>query len=116
MIFLFGERSHRVGNDRREMEAKNDNLCTAEEWCREGQRLAEDGNYVEALRLYTLAIEQDNRFADAFFGRGACYYSLGKYERSKEDLNAAALLGSRVAQIWSKFKLKPPPEVDAEDA
>ena len=98
------------------MDAKNDKSRTVEEWCRQGQRLAAAGNYIEALRVYTLAIEHDRRFADAFFGRGACYYSLGKYERSKEDLNAAALLGSRVAQIWSKLELKPPPAADAEDS
>jgi len=98
------------------MDAKNEKFRTAKEWCREGQRLAADGNHVEALRVYNIAIEQDRWFANAFFGRGACYYSLGKYERSKEDLNAAALLGSRVARIWSELEVRTPEPADTDEA
>jgi len=72
---------------------KKDNRRSAEEWYREGQRLALDGNYTEALGVYTLAIEQDRRFADAYFGRGACYYALGDYDTLPGGIECCCALG-----------------------
>jgi tetratricopeptide (TPR) repeat protein len=97
------------------MDAKHDKPRTAEEWYRLGQRLTSDRNYAEALGAYSLAIEQDRRFADAFFGRGACYYALGQYEHSQEDLDAAALFGSRLARIWSRLAVNTPDDADTDE-
>jgi tetratricopeptide (TPR) repeat protein len=97
------------------MDAKHDRPRTARQWYREGLRLASDGNYAAALGAYSLAIEQDTGFAEAYFGKGACYYALGEYERSRQELNSAALLGSQLAQIWSRLQLNTPEVADTDE-
>ena len=69
-----------------------------------GRRLTRQGNYASAVQVFNLAIDQNREFAEAYFGRGACYYMLGYYRRAADDLNAASLFGCRDAQLWSKFE------------
>lgn len=83
----------------------------AKEWYERGQRLTQDARHKEAIEALDKAIAKDPACAEAYFARGACYYALGRYVRAGDDIDAAAILGCRDAQFWSKhpipaFKIK----------
>jgi len=92
------------------MDAAGRARLTADEWYEDGQRLRSSGRYAEAISAFSRAIEQNRLFADAYFSRGACHYAMRHYQQAREDLNAAALFGCRVAQLWSRFEIKMPDE------
>lgn len=94
------------------MDADGHERRTADEWYHDGQRLRSSGRYAEAISAFSRAIERNRLFGDAYFGRGACHYALRQYQPAREDLNAAALFGCRVAQLWSRFEIKMPDEPD----
>jgi len=75
------------------------------DWYEKGRHLTRDGRHREALEALNLAIDQNPGFAEAYFARGACHYALGSYRQAGDDLDAAALLGCRDAQFWSKFTI-----------
>ena len=79
---------------------------SAQDWYDRGHRLTMAGNYAEAVRAYSRAIELDVELARAYFGRAACHYVLGHYRWATEDLDAATLLGCADAQMWSRFERK----------
>ena len=76
-----------------------------EDWYEKGRCLTQDGRHREAIEVLNLAIDQNPRHAEAYFTRGACYYALGSYQQAGEDLDAAAVLGCRDAQFWSKYAI-----------
>ena len=55
-------------------------LCAQREW-------------KDAIRYYTLAIEQDNDFAEAYLNRGLTYIYTGEIEKGLHDLSKAGELG-----------------------
>ena len=77
----------------------------AKEWYERGQRLTQDGRHKEAIEALNKAIAKDPACADAYFARGACYYALGRYDKAGDDIDAAAILGCRDAQLWSKHPI-----------
>jgi len=76
-----------------------------EDWYEKGRRLTQDGRHREAIEALDMAIDQNPLYAEAYFVRGACHYKLGSYRQAGDDLDAAALLGCRDAQFWSKFTI-----------
>ena len=75
-------------------------------WYEEGRRrMAEDCN-AGAIEALSLAIDKNIESARAYFYRAVCYYRLGNYCQSKDDLEAAALLGCKDALFWSKYENK----------
>ena len=72
-----------------------------------GRHLTRDGRHREAIEVLNLAIEQNPLHAEAYFIRGACHYALGRYQQAGDDLDAAAILGCRDAQFWSKYAIHP---------
>jgi tetratricopeptide (TPR) repeat protein len=87
----------------------------AKEWFEKGRLLARDGRHQEAIKALNLAIAKVPAYADAYFIRGACYYALGSYHQAVDDIDAAAFLGCRDAQFWSKYAIYPL-EKDVEDS
>ncbi|MDJ0830834.1 MAG: tetratricopeptide repeat protein [Desulfobacterales bacterium] len=86
-----------------DLQKTNDNM-TAQQWYHQGYDLTLAGDYRQAIAALDQAIRKDVRLAEAYLARGACYYKIGSYQRATNDLNAAALLGCRDAQLWSKFE------------
>ena len=80
---------------------------TAKDWFEKGRRLARDGCHQEAIEIFNQAIAKDPAYAEAYFVRGACYYVLGSYHQAADDIDAAAILGCRDAQFWSKHATQP---------
>jgi tetratricopeptide (TPR) repeat protein len=80
---------------------KNGDL-TAEDWFEKGHQLALSGKYAAAIDAYEKALDHNTVFAKAYFGRGACYYKLGHYQRAADDINIAAMLGCKEALLWSR--------------
>ena len=74
-------------------------------WYEKGRRLSHKGNHWEAIEALNLAITGNPLHAEAYFVRGACQYALGNYREAGEDLDAAAVLGCRDAQFWSKHSI-----------
>jgi tetratricopeptide (TPR) repeat protein len=98
------------------MDAPGCERPTADEWYQDGQRLRASGRYAEAVSAFSRAIERNRLFGEAYFSRGACHYSLRHYQQAREDFDAAALFGCRVAQLWSRFEIKMPDEPDEADS
>lgn len=87
---------------------KTGNLNLAAQDCFErGRRLTRDGRHQEAIEAFNLAIDKIPAYAEAYFARGACYYTLGSYHQAADDIDAAAILGCRDAQFWSKHATQP---------
>jgi tetratricopeptide (TPR) repeat protein len=87
---------------------KSENLnLTAKDWLEKGRRLTRDGRHKEAIEAFNLAIAKIPAYAEAYFARGACYYTLGSYHQAADDIDAAAILGCRDAQFWSKHATQP---------
>jgi len=78
-----------------------------EDWYERGRRLTRDGRHSEAIEALSQAIAQNPAYAEAYFARGACYYALGRYDQAGDDIDAAAILGGRDAQFWSKHSVHP---------
>ena len=87
-------------------ETKYINL-TAQDWFEKGRRLARDGRHNDAIEAFNRAIGGAPAYAEAYFERGACYYALGHYHQAADDIDAAAILGCRDAQFWSKHDTQP---------
>ena len=87
------------------MEKKQSSGFSDKDWYEKGRRLTRNGSHREAIEALDLAIDQNPLYAEAYFVRGACHYTLGSYRQAGDDLDAAALLGCRDAQFWSKFTI-----------
>ena len=85
---------------------------TAKDWFEKGRRLAQDGRHSEAIEAFNRAIAGVPAYAEAYFGRGACYYALGSYHQAADDIDAAAILGCRDAQFWSRHAIQPLAKID----
>ncbi len=72
-----------------------------QQYC-EGCELIRNGKTAEALGVFNNVIQQDECFAEAYFQRGVCHCLQGSYRQASRDLDAAALLGCQLAQIWSR--------------
>jgi len=79
----------------------------AKDWYERGRLLTQDDRQREAIEALNQAIAKDPAYAEAYFARGACYYSLGRYDQAGDDIDAAAILGCREAQFWSKHSTQP---------
>jgi tetratricopeptide (TPR) repeat protein len=77
----------------------------ADDCCKRGRLLTRDGRHKEAIEALNQAIAKDPAYAEAYFARGACYYALGRYDQAGDDIDAAATLGCRDAQFWSKHSI-----------
>ena len=78
------------------------------DWYEKGRRLTLYGRHREAIEAFNLAIDKNPAYAEAYFVRGVCHYALRNYRWAGDDLDAAALLGCRDAQFWSKFAISAP--------
>ena len=87
---------------------------SAKDWYERGQGLTQDGRHREAIEALDRAIAKDPTFAEAYFERGACYYKLGRYDQAGDDIDAAAIIGCRDAQFWSKHAI-PPSTIRTDD-
>jgi tetratricopeptide (TPR) repeat protein len=75
---------------------------TDKDWYAEVLQLKQKGQHQKAIRAFDRAIDHKMRFAESYFARGICYYKLGNSRQAMDDLDAAALLGCKDAQFWSK--------------
>jgi len=78
-----------------------------QDWYEKGRCLTRNGRHREAIEALNLAINKNPLYAEAYFVRGACHYELGNYRQAGDDLDAAAVLGCRDAQFWSKYAIYP---------
>ncbi|MBP6941706.1 MAG: tetratricopeptide repeat protein [Syntrophorhabdaceae bacterium] len=60
---------------------------SAKEYYTRAFSFAHAGNVEEAINLYTLAIEKDPEFIDAYYNRGVMHFFLREYKRAIEDLS-----------------------------
>jgi tetratricopeptide (TPR) repeat protein len=80
---------------------------SANDWYGRGQEFTRDGRHKEAIEAFDQAIAIDPACGEAYFARGACCYKLGRYDQAGDDIDAAAILGCRDAQFWSKHAIPP---------
>jgi len=53
----------------------------------QGMKKLAGGHGADALADFSAAVAQDPRFADAYFYRGACYFTLSNYTAAVNDFN-----------------------------
>ena len=75
---------------------------TEKDWYQKGLQLKQKGDYQKAIQAFNQAIDNQIRFAEAYFERGVCFYKLGNNRQATDDLAAAAVLGCNAAEFWSK--------------
>ena len=75
-------------------------------WLEEGRQLMQQGRLRQAIQALNLAIDHKIKMGRSYFERGVCHYRLGNYRQAKSDLEAAALLGCKDAQLWSQYDRK----------
>jgi tetratricopeptide (TPR) repeat protein len=66
----------------------------------EGNNLADEGLYEEALRAYDRAIEMDDSVADAYYNRGTIQLELGRVEAAVEDFTRAIDIRGEFGQAY----------------
>jgi tetratricopeptide (TPR) repeat protein len=64
----------------------------AEDLIRKGVRVQKKGNYEEAIKLYTRAIDKNDRLQLAYYNRGICFIEIKEYFKSLADFNALVKL------------------------
>ena len=96
------------------IEKRQASVVNGNDWYEKGRRLSRHGSHREAIEALNLAINKNPLYAEAYFARGACHYTLGRYRQASDDLDAAALLGCQDAQFWSKYTIYPL-EIGADD-
>lgn len=60
------------------------------------------GNYNEAVRDYTIALEHDKNLFKAYNNRACAFFALGKWEEGNEDMRIAARGGHATAIQYLK--------------
>ena len=76
-----------------------DNL-SATEWFEKGYKLDESGNYTDAEKAYSKAIELNPQYASAYINRGVAYDKLGNYQQAIKDYNKAIELNPQEAGFY----------------
>jgi tetratricopeptide (TPR) repeat protein len=79
---------------------------TEKDWYQKGLQLKQKGHYQKAIHAFNQAIDNQIKFAEAYFERGICFYKLGNNRQATDDLAAAAVLGCNAAEFWSKHDQK----------
>ena len=82
--------------ERKESERKK----AAHTYYAEGYICCEAGEYDEAIRNYTKAIEIESEFANAYSARGSAYSRKGEYDRAITDYNRAIELDQNFAEAY----------------
>ena len=65
---------------------------TARDYFDRAYQFVDAGNIQDAISLYTLSIEKDPRFADAYYNRGVMHYFLKNYRQAIEDFDKTIAL------------------------
>ena len=76
---------------------------TEKDWYQKGIQLRQERRYQKAIQAFNQAIDNEIKFAEAYFERGICFYRLGNTRQAAEDLAAAAMLGCKAAEFWSRY-------------
>ena len=63
---------------------------TEKDWYQKGLQLKQKGHYQKAIHAFNQAIDNQIKFAQAYFERGICFYKLGNNRQATDDLAAAA--------------------------
>jgi tetratricopeptide (TPR) repeat protein len=66
-----------------------------------GLTLAKEGHYEQALEEFSMAIEIDSKFGEAYAWRGWCYINKGEYDNAITDLTKAVKLDSSLEHAWN---------------
>jgi tetratricopeptide (TPR) repeat protein len=80
--------------------AKNNTADQAAQLVQQGDSLAGQGNYDDAINEYTSAIDLDPNLISAYMGRGQAYYAQGRSLRSLSDYSKAIELDPNSAKAY----------------
>jgi len=76
-----------------------DNLSVTE-WYERGYKLGISGNNTDAIKAYSMAIELNPQYANAYFARGLNYVILGNNQQAVEDYNKVIKLDPQDAKAY----------------
>jgi tetratricopeptide (TPR) repeat protein len=86
-----------------------------ESWYLKGIRLKQKCQYQKAIQAFNRVIDSKFKFAEAYFERGICYYKLGNTRQAADDLAAAAMLGCKSAELWTRYDRNRAQKTDEND-
>ncbi len=70
------------------------------EYYQRGINKAKIGNYTQAIKEFTKAIEIDPKLADAYYRRGLAYYEVEEFDKAIADYNFSLNLNSRQIEVY----------------
>ncbi|NTU59251.1 MAG: tetratricopeptide repeat protein [Chlorobiaceae bacterium] len=76
---------------------------SANEYFNEGLAIHRTGDFKEAIRLYSKAIDTDNRFVMAYQMRGAAWHKLKQYQKAIADYSMVISVGEPYFQSVGYF-------------
>ena len=77
-----------------------DNL-SATEWFEKGYKSGMSGNYTDAAKAFSKAIELNPKLADAYYNRGTAYSNIGNYQQAIKDYSKAIELNPQLAEAYN---------------
>ncbi|MDR2152458.1 MAG: tetratricopeptide repeat protein [Helicobacteraceae bacterium] len=72
----------------------------ANEWFKAGAKASDRGDYQEAIKNYSLAIETDPKHLNSYLNRASAYYYIGEYNASIADNDVAVKLDPNNASAF----------------
>jgi tetratricopeptide (TPR) repeat protein len=78
--------------------------CTpndAKDYYNRGNAYAKKGQHDQAITDYTMALEIDSKFIDAYIGRGLAYYRKGQHDQAITDYTMALEINPRFAEVYN---------------
>jgi tetratricopeptide (TPR) repeat protein len=79
---------------------QNINNLSATEWFEKGCELSKSGNYTDAVKAFSRAIELNPQDAVAYYNRGVIYHMLGNTQQAINDYNKAIELNQQHADFY----------------
>jgi len=80
---------------------RNINDLSATEWFEKGYELAISGNYTDAVKAFSKAIELNPQSANAYYNRGVAYYKLGNKQQAIKNYNTAIELNPQYVLAYT---------------
>lgn len=77
------------------------NGCSPENYqIRQGNRQAEEGKYIAAIRWYNLALETNPRTAITYFNRGLAWFYMGEMDKAIDDYTKALEINKELIEAY----------------
>ncbi|HSE20284.1 MAG TPA: tetratricopeptide repeat protein [Pyrinomonadaceae bacterium] len=103
-----------LSNDQLTPNPSSDNGLTAQDFYKEGLRLTDEGQLLEAVQQFQQAVKIDPEYAEAHAALGRAYFKLRQWQNAVDSLHRASALKSRQRLSQESSKSNEKRNSDAE--